>query len=167
LDIFVCHFPSRTGGEKETEQDRIDAAKTLRRLCDSLLSINDKSNIIAMGDFNDNPFDKSIQTILNSSKSTHKLIHLFADAKKLNFHGTHKFQNEWSQLDQMMISNNWNRYLKAGSPQIFAAEFLLSKKNNRGEQSLIRNYTGTVYRNGYSDHLPIVADFLIPLSPVR
>ena len=167
LDVFVCHFPSRTGGEKETEQDRIDAAKTLRRLCDSLFSINEKSNIIAMGDFNDNPSDKSVQTILKGSESKYDLIHLFADSKKLNFHGTHKFQNEWSQLDQMMISNNLNRYLKDGSPQIFAADFLLSKKNNRGEQSPLRNYSGTFYRNGYSDHLPIVADFLLPLPPVR
>ena len=165
LDIFVCHFPSRSGGEKETEQDRIDAAKTLRQLCDSLFNINEKANIIVMGDFNDNPSDKSVQTILKGSKASYNLIHLFSDSKKLNYHGTHKFQNEWSQLDQMMISDNWNRFLKQDSPQIFAADFLLTKKNSRGEQSLLRNYTGTIYRNGYSDHLPIVADFLLPLPP--
>jgi predicted extracellular nuclease len=164
LHIFVCHFPSRSGGEKETEPDRIEAAQTLRRLCDSLFHINEQVNIIVMGDFNDNPSDKSIQTITIGSKPEYSLTNLFGDPKKLNFHGSHKFQNEWSQLDQMMISQNWNRYLKTGSPQMFAADFLLTKKNNRGEQSLIRNYTGTIYRNGYSDHLPIFADFLVPFG---
>jgi len=163
LHVFVCHFPSRAGGEKETEPDRVDAALFLRRLCDSLYRINPESNIIVMGDFNDTPSDKSILTFLKGASAKYNLINLFGDPKKLNYHGSHKFQNEWSQLDQMMISPNWNKYLKAGSPRIFVADFLLSKKNSRGEQSPKRNYTGTIYRNGYSDHLPIVADFLLPL----
>ena len=158
LDIFVCHFPSRSGGEKETEPDRIDAAKFLRKLCDSLYNINDKSNIIIMGDFNDNPSDKSIKYITKGAK----LINLFGDAKKLNFHGTYKFQGEWSQLDQMFVSPNWNNYLMENSPRIFAADFLLSK-NSRGEQSPFRSYQGPMYKGGFSDHLPIVADFLLPL----
>lgn len=162
LHIFVCHFPSRSGGEKETEPDRIDAAKFLRSLCDSLFQINTKSNILVMGDFNDNPSDKSIQ-IIKSSTEKNNLINLFGDPQKLNFHGTYKFQNEWSQLDQIMISANWNKYLKEGSQRIYAADFLLSKKNNRGGQSPLRVYSGRFYKGGYSDHLPIVADFLLPL----
>ena len=163
LDIFVCHFPSRSGGEKESEPGRVDAAVFLRKLCDSLYRINPETNILVMGDFNDTPSDKSIQMLINSSDKKYNLINLFGDPKKLNFHGSHKFQNEWSQLDQMMISPGWSKYLKEGSPQIFAADFLLSKKNSRGEQSPLRVYTGTIYRsNGYSDHLPVVADFVIP-----
>jgi endonuclease/exonuclease/phosphatase family metal-dependent hydrolase len=164
LDVFVCHFPSRSGGEKETEPDRLDAAKFLRNLCDSLYRMNPESNILVMGDFNDTPSDKSIQLLTKSANKKNSLINLFGDPKKLNYYGSHKFQNEWSQLDQMMISTNWNKYLKEGSPQIFAAEFLLTKKNSRGEQSPFRVHAGTVFRNGYSDHLPIVADFLIPLA---
>ena len=161
LDVFVCHFPSRSGGQKETEPGRMDAASFLRTLCDSLFRLNPQSNILVMGDFNDTPSDKSIQTIINSADKTKNLINLFGNPKKMNFHGSHKFQNEWSQLDQMMVSANWNKNLKEGSPQIYAADFLLTKKNSRGEQSPLRVYTGTVYRNGYSDHLPVVADFLI------
>ena len=162
LDVFVCHFPSRSGGEKETEQDRIDAARTLRKLCDSLYKINERSNIIAMGDFNDNPSDKSISHITKGSKAKFNIINLFGNQKKLNFHGTHKFQGEWSQLDQMFVSQNWNNYLIEGSPKIFAEDFLLSK-NARGEQAPLRNYQGPIYKGGFSDPLPIVADFLLPL----
>ena len=167
LDIFVCHFPSRSGGEKETEPDRIEAATFLRKLCDSLYKINPESNIIAMGDFNDSPTDKSISYITKGSKEIFNLINLFGDPKKLNFHGTHKFQGEWAQLDQMFVSLNWNNYLKEGSPKIFAEDFLLSK-NARGEQAPLRSYQGPIYKGGFSDHLPIVADFLLkplPSSP--
>ena len=164
LDVFVCHFPSRSGGEKETEPNRLEAARFLRFLCDSLYRINPASNILVMGDFNDNPSDKSIQTILKGSSAKYNLINLFGDPRKLNFHGTYRFQNEWSQLDQIMVSANWNKYLQEGSPRIFAADFLLSKKNNRGEQSPLRVYTGRIYRGGYSDHLPVVADFLLPFK---
>lgn len=162
LDIFVCHFPSRSGGEKESEPDRLDAAKFLRKLCNSIYKANNKANIIVMGDFNDNPYDKSMQTLLKGSQKKYDLVNLFGDPEKLNFHGTHKFQGEWSQLDQMIISRNWNNHLKKNSAQIFAPDFLLSKKNNRGEQNPLRKYTGKTYKGGYSDHLPIVADFSLP-----
>ncbi|EJW96966.1 endonuclease/exonuclease/phosphatase family protein, partial [gut metagenome] len=36
LDIFVCHFPSRYGGEKESESNRIDAALRLKMASDSI-----------------------------------------------------------------------------------------------------------------------------------
>lgn len=167
LHILVCHFPSRSGGEKETQPERIDAATYVRALCDSLFRLDKNANIIVMGDFNDTPSDKSIQLLLKGSKAKQHLINLFDDANdatQLNFHGSHRFQGEWSQLDQMIVSKNANAYLKEGSPHIFAPSFLLTKKNNRGEQSPLRKYTGNVYKGGYSDHLPIVADFLFPIK---
>jgi predicted extracellular nuclease len=163
LDVFVCHFPSRSGGEKETEQARLDAAKSLRQLCDSLYDVRLTPNIHIMGDFNDNPSDKSIQVILNSSDSKRNMLHLFADPKLLNFEGSYKYQGEWSQLDQMMVSQSWAVYLKKGSPRNFNAPFLLTNdKTWRGMRPL-RIYYGFRYEGGFSDHLPIVADFLIPL----
>lgn len=164
LDIFVCHFPSRSGGEKVSEPDRIDAATYVRHLCDSLFRINAEANIVVMGDFNDTPTDKSIQTLIRGAKTKYNLINLFGDPTRLNFHGTHKFQGEWSQLDQLMVSQNWNKYLQKDSPRIFAPDFLLSKKNSRGEQAPLRKYAGKTYKGGYSDHLPIVSDFLVPFT---
>lgn len=159
LDVMVCHFPSRSGGEKETEQDRIDAASFVRLICDSLFNENSQANIIIMGDFNDTPEDKSVQTLIKGDKASYNLVNLFGEPKKLNFYGSHKFQNEWAQLDQMFISKHLEKYLVKDSPRIFAADFLLSEKNSRGEQTPLRNYQGPAYKNGYSDHLPVVADF--------
>jgi len=161
LDIFVCHFPSRSGGEKESEPDRIDAAEFVRSICDSLLNKNINANIVVMGDFNDTPEDRSMLLLAKGSTSKTNLHNLFGDPTTLNYFGSHKYQGEWSQLDQMFVSRNFSKYLIKGSPCIFAADFLLSKKNNRGEQTPLRNYQGPIYRNGYSDHLPIVADFIV------
>ena len=50
-------------GEKESEKDRFDAARTLRGSSDSLLLIREKPQILIMGDFNDTPQDRSISEI--------------------------------------------------------------------------------------------------------
>ncbi|MDR2148824.1 MAG: endonuclease [Tannerella sp.] len=164
LDVFVCHFPSRSSGVQETEQDRMDAAKYLKKLCDSLLQDNLNANILIMGDFNDTPEDRSMQFIKKGTNPKYNLVNLFEDAEKLNFHGSHKFQGEWSQLDQMFVSQHLKKMLAEGSNLIFAPDFLLTKKNRKGEQSVFRNYAGVAYKGGFSDHLPIVADFLFPIK---
>ena len=161
LDVFVCHFPSRSGGEKETEPARLEAAKYLRQLCDSLYDIRANPCLLVMGDFNDEPADKSIQFILNSSDSKRELLNLFADKKTLNFEGTYKYQGQWSLIDHMMVSESLATYLKKGSPRIFDASFLFTNDRTwRGKRPL-RVYYGFRYEGGYSDHLPIVADFTI------
>lgn len=176
LDIFVCHFPSRYGGEKESETDRLDAARTLRSLCDSLRQIRSYPQIIIMGDFNDTPEDKSITGILTATseeqRATDKilpppsLLNLFADRKQLHHPGSHKYQGEWSQLDQIFISENLmdttaSMHLKPKSQQIFCPDFLLTNdKTWRGKRPF-RTFYGYKYEGGYSDHLPLLADFLL------
>jgi Endonuclease/Exonuclease/phosphatase family. len=66
LDVFVCHFPSRTGGEKESEPNRMFAASLLKHYTDSLFTVRTHPNIIIMGDFNDYPSNKSISEVLNA-----------------------------------------------------------------------------------------------------
>ena len=52
LDVFVCHFPSRSGGAARSEAYRCRAAATLRRLCDSLFRTRSEARLLIMGDFN-------------------------------------------------------------------------------------------------------------------
>lgn len=187
LDVFVCHFPSRYGGEKESETDRFDAARTVRRLCDSLFHIRSTTQILIMGDFNDTPADISIQRELNThlfgikSLSTPQqkpaypdndslpplmLYNLFGNSRSLNHPGSHKYQGEWSQLDHIIVSSSLvNRdspmQVIPESIRIFNEPFLLTKdKTWRGERPR-RSFYGFKYEGGYSDHLPVIADFLL------
>ncbi|MDR1676180.1 MAG: endonuclease [Tannerella sp.] len=164
LDVFVCHFPSRSGGEKETEQSRLDAARHLRGMLDSLYRIRKTPNMLVMGDFNDEPADRSIRLLTASAHSEQTLVNLFADKAALNAKGSHKYRDEWAQLDQMMVSKSWKRYLKKGSPRIFGEPFLMTEDKSRRGQRPKRTYYGFKYEGGFSDHLPIVADFLLPFA---
>lgn len=173
LDVFVCHLPSRYGGEKESEADRFDAARTLRNLCDSLMLTRSTPQILIMGDFNDTPENASLTEILaagpvNPHPNPASLYNLYAEPKKLNFRGSHKYQGEWSQLDQIIVSGN---LIKQESPmhvipesiRIFTPDFLLTEdKTWRGKRPK-RTYYGFKYEGGYSDHLPLVTDFLLSL----
>lgn len=179
LDVFVCHFPSRYGGEKESEPDRFDAARTLRRLCDSLFHCRQTSRIIIMGDFNDTPEDKSTQQILaahafnpkqpgNYTDSTQTLYNLYADPHTLNHPGSHKYQGEWSQLDQIILSGslldpNSSIHLVPKSNRIFNASFLLTPDKTWHGVRPKRTFYGFKYEAGYSDHLPLITDFLLSL----
>jgi predicted extracellular nuclease len=163
LDVFVCHFPSRLGGEKASEPFRLDAAIYLRHLCDSIHAIRTTPNLLIMGDFNDMPANKSIQTLIHSTDAERSLVNLFADAKKLNNAGSYKYRGEWNQLDQIMINRSWERHYKQGSAQIFMPSFLLTGNRERNKQRPFRVYNGPKYEGGFSDHLPVVAYFLLPV----
>ncbi|MBI3232822.1 MAG: hypothetical protein HYZ42_02075 [Bacteroidetes bacterium] len=61
LYFIVNHFPSRSGGQEISEPKRIEVAKKVREIYDSLLQINYQSKVVVMGDFNDEPGDVSIK----------------------------------------------------------------------------------------------------------
>ncbi len=60
LHIFVNHWKSRSGGEQETERQRMFSAITLRKQLDMLLARESDFKVIIMGDFNDEPTNRSI-----------------------------------------------------------------------------------------------------------
>ena len=64
IHIIVNHWPSR--GADETK--RIAAAEVNNLIIDSLRNIHNNAKIITMGDFNDDPFDKSIKKVLRAKK---------------------------------------------------------------------------------------------------
>ncbi|MDF9829180.1 endonuclease [Parabacteroides sp. PF5-6] len=171
LDIFACHFPSRSGGEKETENNRRDACRLLRSLCDSVSAVRQSSHILIMGDLNDTPDTKNIREVLgavplNTSDHTASLVNLFGDPEQLAFPGSHKYQGEWHQLDHIIVGRNLlepSNALQVAPANIalFTPSFLLKKdKTWRGKRPK-RTYYGFRYEAGYSDHLPLVVTLTI------
>lgn len=93
LKIFVNHWPSRYRGAAESDAFRISVAAHLGRLVDGHLKIERKrltnlsntkksrdeleskwsQNILIMGDFNDDPFNRSLLDILNAGNNIDKL----------------------------------------------------------------------------------------------
>ena len=163
LHVFINHWPSRYGGERETIKLRALAANTLRHKVDSLLSLSQSiPKIIIMGDFNDTPEDPSVKDILCKDKS---LINLFTENKKLGFEGTLKHQYNWQIFDQIIVSNSLidndkGLLCRQNSAQIFHADFLFEKDETYGGVKLFRTYVGPKYFGGYSDHLPVYIDLI-------
>lgn len=65
--IVLNHWPSRSFDTQWSETNRIAAARVARHIVDSLRTCNPQSEIIVMGDFNDQPENHSVKDVLGSS----------------------------------------------------------------------------------------------------
>ncbi len=175
LDVFVCHWPSRSGGQRESEPARLDAATLLRRKVDSLFMIRKSTHIVIMGDFNDGPHDKSIFRMLKAKSRRHyrsdkELYNLFFHRLKEKDFGTYFFRGRWEVLDQFIVSGNLLRednriYIKGGEAHIFKPDFLLQEDKASGIKRPYRTHYGPRYVGGFSDHLPVYLDIAINSCP--
>jgi len=158
FELFVNHWPSRRGGQDESEMHRIKAASVLRKEVDQILSVNSKANIICMGDFNDFPSNKSVHDVLQAGVSNeHSLLfNMMSDFESLK-KGTHFYKGEWSPLDQFMVSYGMfeKKSVSANSFEVVSYDFLYYTSKD-GVRSPARVYVGDSYKGGYSDHLPIL-----------
>jgi len=166
LHILVNHWPSRSGGQEETEAKRIMAAKTAKRLCDSISFNDTQANILLMGDFNDYPDNKSITETLQAQGDTSvkgaKLYNLM-HWQKADGVGSHQYKGEWGFLDQFILSGSvmsGSNGLKSffNSAKVFRPDFLVEKNEKFNNWQPKRTYGGNKYLGGYSDHLPVYID---------
>lgn len=67
LDVLVAHFPSRSGGARESEPYRLLAARKVKHAIDSLYTIRRHPQIVLLGDFNDYPENKSVKEVLEAA----------------------------------------------------------------------------------------------------
>lgn len=158
FNLFVNHWPSRRGGQDESEMHRIKAASVLRKEVDEILSLNPKANIVCMGDFNDFPSNKSVHDVLQAGVSNEHsvLFNMMSDFEALK-KGTHFYKGEWSPLDQFMVSYGMfdNKCVSANSFEVVSYDFIMYTSKD-GVKSPARVYVGDSYKGGFSDHLPIL-----------
>jgi hypothetical protein len=167
LNIFFNHWPSRSGGEEKSEPYRIYVAGVLKSKTDSLIKVNPHAKIVIMGDFNDEPDNKSIMEGLNAciciENSCHSnLINLSGCLlNSRNTLGTYKFHGRWNILDQVivttsLISNKQGFFATPHDVIILNTPFLLKPDKSETGSAPFRTYNGFKYAGGYSDHLPVI-----------
>lgn len=168
MHFFVNHWSSRRGGERETEPKRMYAAVSLRRELDILFSRESDPRIVIMGDFNDEPTNKSLMNILMAGNklkniSTGDLYNLFYDKHNIQNEGTYNYRNNWNMLDQIIVSynliNQKDRYSCNYDSGIIIKEEFMIFLNEQGQQVPNRTYGGPNYYGGISDHFPIMVRF--------
>lgn len=146
---LVNHWPSRRNGEKDSEPNRIIAAESAAKFIDSVLASSPASKIIFMGDLNDYPTNKSAMMIAER-------LTPMIDKSSGKFGGSYNYKQEWDVLDHMMVSpNSFKGSFKVvpSSGEIISEEFMLEEF--KGNIVPRRNYAGSNYLEGYSDHLPV------------
>lgn len=157
LFFMVNHWPSRRGGENESEPNRMEAAKNARKFIDSIQTVNAKTKIIFMGDLNDYPTNKA--PLLIAEKLTPMITKLSGE-----FGGTYSYKGEWDVLDHIFVSPTLFGKKKfaviPNSGKIYSDAFLI--ETFKGNKVPFRTYAGKKYLGGYSDHLPVSIEIKLP-----
>lgn len=166
VHFLVNHWPSRYGGQMESEPNRLRAAYILRVEVSRLQKLNPNAKIVIMGDFNDYPTDKSMTEIMGAfaEPQIHRpsdLCNLLGNAHD-NGMGSYSYKGQWGMLDQIIISYpllNATTGLTATfeCASVIKEDFMLYTNKKTGKQSPNRTYGGPRYYGGYSDHLPVRA----------
>lgn len=153
VHIFVNHWPSRRGGDRETDYKRIKAAETIMDFMAKIEAEHQNPNYIIMGDFNDQPSSKSIQTLMQTESLYNPMVKLHSP-----YRGSANYRRSWSLFDQIIVSHNFFDHKKGthsfAHANIFDEDFL-REWQNKYKGSPFRTYIGRKYLGGYSDHFPV------------
>ncbi len=162
LTVLVNHWPSRSQGKFESEPYRLTVASHAGRLVDELLKLpkiefmalpddevclellNDlwNRNVLLMGDFNDEPFDRSILDFLQASKGEDHLEEPLKKSRGLKIPSPSAYLNKQSFLFNCMWPKlgmaDEGTYHFSGSTNTMNLldQFMISKGLYFGEQGL-------------------------------
>lgn len=165
--VYLCHWASRLRGDSESR--RIAAADLVYNSATELMS--EGHDVIVMGDFNDNPYDASLNSHLHASRCHDAVIkypnEFFYNpfwrsvvsekkysqtTKEVMYRsGTHKFKEfngtVWHSYDQIIVSGSFltNSYWHLNEFQTHVMSL----------NSLLTHYDD---KTNFIDHLPIVCE---------
>lgn len=159
VHFIVNHWPSRGAAEPA----RIRAAEQVKILKDSLFAEDHKAKIIIMGDMNDDPMDKSMETLGARRKQK--------EVRRGEFYnpwwntlvdkgvGTLLYRGKWNLFDQIVVSstllNKKRSSLKFLDSEVFLKDYLF-QQDGKYKGYPLRTQAGGEWLNGYSDHFPTI-----------
>lgn len=166
--FMVAHWPSRLGGREASEFKRIAVAEQMRSIADSVRKANPATKVVMMGDFNDDPIDKSMTQGLGAKLKMKDLqegdlYNPFGDMLKAGY-GSLAYGDAWNIFDNIVVSDN----LAKGSTgklklqqapkskfygNIFKQHYMVQKEGQYKGYPL-RTYVGNNFQGGFSDHFP-------------
>lgn len=163
LDVMVCHLPSRRGGAKQSEAYRKAAHLCIRAALDSVSALRQHPHLVVMGDMNDGPNVRALKRNMSFGDGVHNLMAPLDKALKRGrlATGTHKFEGEWSLLDQFWVNDGLlpkaQNKLWIDGVKVVCFPFMLTEDTSYLGHRPLRTFYGYTYEAGYSDHLPIAA----------
>ena len=169
VHVFVNHWPSRFGGKSSILREH--AASVLRHAVDSIYSSRPEAKIVIMGDFNDDPVDKSIQEVLQAEGKRERVTEqglyntMYRHYKRGV--GSLGYLAKWNLFDQIIISkpllSNNSGKLQFWKSEIYNPDYLTTKEG-RYKGYPFRTFSSNLFQDGYSDHFPVLIYLLKELE---
>jgi hypothetical protein len=165
--VFGNHWPSRSGGQFETSGYRAIAGETLAYFHQRVREVHgEQTAALAMGDFNDEPFDPSLTQYALSTRQVAKVLQE-GSPRLWNLmwpltgagEGTFYFDNFANVLDQFLVNRSMLGPESPIRPVAGTVEIVRFPEMVRpGPYPAPVPFGGMgkpVNRDGYSDHFPI------------
>lgn len=168
LAVLGNHWPSRSGGQAESAGYRAIAGETLAYFHQRVLQVHGPDTpVLAMGDFNDEPFDVSLERHALSTRQRAKVMgaaiprlwNLMWPAMDAS-EGTFYFDNFANLLDQFLVNRNLlrpERPIRAVPESVQVVRLPGTAGTGRYPAPVpFGGMRKPVNKDGYSDHFPIV-----------
>ena len=172
LVVIVNHWPSRSGGEYESQGYRFIAGETLAYFHQRIMEEHgDATAVISLGDYNDEPHNLSITQYALSERSRTKVVRgsnsyfynlmwdIIGDGN-----GSFFFNNAPNMLDQILVNENVIK--KTSVFQIKDGSVKIEKFDEMTDKGIYKKpipFGGMgkdVNVNGFSDHFPISVEII-------
>ncbi len=164
--VMGNHWPSRRGGEEASAPYRIMAAETMAYWHQRVIDIKGETPVFTMGDFNDEPFNVSVERYALSTRSLPKvtskraknpyLYNLMWELLDQDI-ATHSYNKVWGMLDQIMVNraglDRKDIYCTPNAVDIFVMDGMI-KRGQPIRFSRPSTKSG-INEDGFSDHLPV------------
>jgi hypothetical protein len=163
VHILVNHWPSRRGGEKSSASKRIWASSICKKIMDSVYNNDSQAKFIVMGDFNDNPTNKSLKQL----QMDNQFIKMYK-----NGIGSIAYNDAWNLFDQILLSPQWNNNNPEHGTNFNLNNYksIIYKNTDMMETTgkyagyPKRTYNGAQFNGGYSDHFPVALIFTLKME---
>ena len=166
VHILVNHWPSRRGGEAKSSPLREKAAYKVTQIMERIRENDKDAKIIIMGDFNDDPMNKSFKEVIKTKSDKEDVAQddVYNPYEKMFEKGlnTTAYRDNLSLFDQIMFTSpllnkkgrkDFSSY-KMFKSGIFNKRFLMQKQG-RYKGYPFRSFSNGQYSGGYSDHYPV------------
>ncbi|MGB1216695.1 MAG: endonuclease/exonuclease/phosphatase family protein [Saprospiraceae bacterium] len=167
IHIFVCHWPSRRGGEKASRHKRNKAAQVVKDYMKILKDKDPEAKIIVMGDMNDDPVSPSVKNILQGKKDKESVTKNSMYNPMYKFYkrgvGSNAYRDAWSLFDQILLTKPLLGKKQDGyfhhKTTIYNKKYLV-QKTGKYKGYPYRTFAGGKYQGGFSDHFPVYITLL-------
>ncbi len=164
--VIGNHWPARSEGQYESEPYRMMVGETLSYWMHRIFEIrSDKIPVLVMGDFNDEPYNRSLTEYALATQNKDKTLrgrnpYLWnVSWSLLEESGTYFFGSDKLTLDQIMVTKGFfidESKLKIDASSLRVESYKgLTDKNGKAIRYSRPSEGNEFNQNGFSDHLPV------------